>query len=296
MSSLLSAAEPSNNPKAPLLGASLIHSDVNPPGAMCTYTVHCDPVSCSTVKDSAIGSELSVQRYLAYQSVVNFNNYLNSIMTALLDSGTVASLTDANLIQNYFTNKAPDATWSQILAIFTPLLSIVGSLLGSFGIWTTQAMRSFGETFKVATQVGSSITASNAVASIRPIMDKRFSEYASITDFIGEYLKAVIAGVEHSYDNILGKNASVVAWTGADIVDNPQFAKDGFFGGGIWVNSDYTIGLESNLLQNFIRVFTYKAINFAWIDSGCFIIYVPYGRSIKGTDGKVIEGGIDEHW
>ena len=107
MSSLLSATEPSGDHKATLPGTSLIHSDVNLPSAMCTSTAHCDPVSFSTVKDSTSGSEISIQRHLAYQSVLNFNNYLNSVKNALLESGTIASSTDANLVANFFTNKKP---------------------------------------------------------------------------------------------------------------------------------------------------------------------------------------------
>ena len=182
------------------------------------------------------------------------------------------------------------------MAIFTPMLSIIGSFLGPLGDIVGAAAKDAGEAFKVAAQVGSSITAGNVASSIAPVVDRRFSEYASITDFVGEYLKAVVAGVEHAYDNILGMNATMAAWTGTGVATDPDIVRDGYFGGGVWVDSDYTIGLESNLLQRFIRIFTYKAINFAWIDSGCFIIYVPYGRSIKDTNGNVMEGGIDEHW
>lgn len=296
MASLLSAAEPSGKPSAPLAGALLIHSDVNPPGALCTYTAHCDPVSCSTVKDGNSGKELSVQRYLAYQSVVNYNNFLNGLTTALLDAGTIASLLDANLVNVFFTNKAPDATWGQILAIFTPFLSIIGSFLGPLGGFASAAMKDVGELFKVGAQIGSSLTASQTVANIKAVVDKRFSEAASISDFVGEYLKAVVAGVAHAYDNVLGANASVIAWTGTGVATDPDILRDGYFGQGLWVNSDYTIGLENNLLQRFIRIFTYKAINFAWIDSGAFVIYVPYGKAVKGTDGKVIEGGVDQKW
>ena len=296
MSSLLRAAEPSGNPKAPVPGAALIHSDVNPPGAMCTYTAHCDPVGCSNVKDSASGSELSVQRFLAYTSIVNFNNYLNGIQTALLDSGTINSLLDANLVNTYFTNKAPDASWWQIFAIFTPFLSVIGSAVGSFLGPLAAAAKEAGEAFKVLAQIGSSVTAGNVVDNLAPVVDKRFTEYASIADFIGEYLKAVVAGVDHAYENILGSNASITAWTGTGIATDPDIVRDGYFGAGAFVDSDYTLGLDKNLLQNFIRVFTYKAINFAWIDSGCFVMYVPYGRSVMGLDGKVIEGGINETW
>lgn len=296
MSSLLAAAEPSGKPAGPLAGASLIHRDVNPPGALCTYTAHCDPVSCSTVKDGNSGDQISVQRYLAYQSVVNFNNFLNGITRALLDAGTISSLLDANIVDVFFTNKAPDATWGQIMAIFTPFLSIIGSFLGPLGGFASAAIKNVGEVFKVGAQIGSSLTASQAVANIKPVVDKRFSEYASIAAFVGDYLKAVVAGVEHAYDNVLGTNASVAAWTGTGIAADSDIVRDGYFGQGVWVDSDYTVGLEDHLLQRFIRIFTYKAINFAWIDSGCFIVYVPYGTAVKGLDGNVIEGGVDQRW
>ena len=253
MSSLLAVVEPTGKSLGNLDGAAIIHSDVNPPGAMCTYTAHCDPVGCSSVKDSASGSEVSVQRFLAYTSIVNFNNYLNSIMTALLDSGTIASLIDGNIVTTFFTNKAPDASWMQIMNMFTPFLSIFGSFLGPLS-------SAAGEAFKVAAQVGASVSAGSVATSIPPVVDKRFSEYASITDFVGDYLKAVVAGVGGAYDKILGQNASALAWTGTGLATDPDIVRDGYFGGGTWVNSDYTLGLEKNLLQNFIRIFTYKAI------------------------------------
>ena len=58
----------------------------------------CEGVACVDVKGSNSGTELSVQRFLGYTAIVNFNNYLNSIQTALLDSGTLSSLLDGKIV------------------------------------------------------------------------------------------------------------------------------------------------------------------------------------------------------
>lgn len=70
MSSLMSANAPA--PIAPQVdGVAVIHGDVNPPGARCTYTAKCESINCQNVKDYTIGSVLTIQRYLAYTAVVN---------------------------------------------------------------------------------------------------------------------------------------------------------------------------------------------------------------------------------
>jgi len=36
--------------------------------------------------------------------------------------------------------------------------------------------------------------------------------------------------------------------------------------------------------------------SFAWVDSGAFIMYVPYGKAIKDANGNVPSGGIDQDY
>lgn len=36
--------------------------------------------------------------------------------------------------------------------------------------------------------------------------------------------------------------------------------------------------------------------SFALIDSGCFIMYVPYNTAIKDTDGNIQEAGINQDY
>ena len=59
------------------------------------------------------------------------------------------------------------------------------------------------------------------------------------------------------------------------------------------MDSNFTQGLTENLYTDLSKIFTYKAVNFAWIDSGVFIIYVPYGKPIADVKGNVQNGGID---
>lgn len=98
MSSLLNAAAPNPTFHPQVDGAEVIHNDVNPPGAMCTYTSKCDSIGCPDVKDYTSGTQLTVQRFLAYTSVVNLNNYLYSVASGLLNSGTIGGLVSGNIV------------------------------------------------------------------------------------------------------------------------------------------------------------------------------------------------------
>ncbi|KAL6721375.1 hypothetical protein ACLMJK_000478 [Lecanora helva] len=284
MSSLLSAAAP--HPTAPQVnGASLIHSDVNPPGAMCTYNAQCEGVSCNGVKDDTSGSVVSVQRYLAYNAVANFNNYLYTLYDALFDAGTLNGLLDDKIVTTYFTNPSPDATWEQILGIFTPLIGMFGAMLGPFSGGASAVVSSIGG-------IVGAIGAGGIASSIPPVADKRFDEVATVTDFVGQYLNATVVGIAAAYDSIIGKDSAAVLWAGSDLGDT-DLHKEGYFGPGNWVDSNYTQGLTQNLYTSLSKIFTYKAVNFAWIDSGVFIMYVPYGKPIADVNGKAQTGGID---
>lgn len=286
MSSLMSANAPA--PTAPQVdGVAVIHDDVNPPGAQCTYTSKCEPINCQNVKDYTAGSVLTIQRYLAYTAVVNLNNYLNSITSALLDSATISGLLAGNLVSVFFTNPTPTATWEQVMGLATPLLGMFSAMLGPFSAVG-------GAALGVAGGIAGEVTAGGILGDLAPVVDKRFSEYASITAFIGDYLKTAVNGIEGAFNTTIGPASSQVEWTGSPYA--PSNMQHGIFGGGYFSNSDFSQSLTNQLLQKMIRIFTYKSINFAWVDSGVFIIYVPYGRPIKGTNGKMISGGIDENW
>ena len=77
--------------------------------------------------------------------------------------------------------------------------------------------------------------------------------YATITAFIGDYLRATVTGIGQVYDQVIGNNATSIGWAGSG-------SDQGFFGSGFWVDSDYTQGLSDSLLENFVKIFTYKAI------------------------------------
>ena len=287
MSSLMSANAPA--PTAPQVnGIAVIHGDVNPPGAQCTYTAKCESINCQNVKDYTIGSVLTIQRYLAYTAVVNLNNYLNSIYSALLDSGTISSLMTGDIVSTFYTNPTPDATWEQIMGAFTPFLGIFSAITGPISTVS-------GAALGVAGGIAGAVTAGGTLVDLAPVVDKRFSEYASIAAFVGDYLKTVVNGIEGAFNQTIGPDSTQVEWTGSPYASS-GLEYHGIFGDGYFANSDFSQGMTSHLLEKMIRIFTYKSINFAWVDSGVFIIYVPYGRPVKGTDGKMISGGIDENW
>lgn len=285
LSSIITANQgPVATPQPPVNGIAILHSDVNPPGAQCTYTSKCDSISCSDVKDYNSGTEVSVQRFLGYQSAVNLNNYFNSIYTAIFDSGTIASLLDAKIVTTFYTNPKPPATWDKIMGLFTPLLGMVSAMLGPFSAIGSAVAG-------VAGGIVGSVVA-GAGTNVAPVADKRFDEYADIGDYIGHYLEATNAGLSNAFDQTMGKNTPIFEWTGSP-VGGPAH---GIFGDGFFADDDYTQNLNNDLLEKTIRIFTYKAINFGWVDSGCFVVYVPYGRDVKGPDGKMITGGINEDY
>ncbi|KAG8525655.1 uncharacterized protein KY384_000415 [Bacidia gigantensis] len=279
MASILSAAEGSlPTPTLPVDGVAAIHSDVNPKGAQCTYTSKCDSIGCSDVRDYNTGSEVSIQRFLGYQSVVNLNNYFYSVYDALFNTGTIGSLTSGNIVTTFFTNPTPDATWMQILGIFGPMLGMLSGMLAPFMIPSAA--------LGIASGIVGIVGAIGTISNLQPVVDKRFDEYSSITDFIGHYIEATVKGLEAAYDRTIGKSTPIFEWSGSPYAPDGQ--QNGIFGDGLFADNDFAQDMTSNILDRMIRIFTYKAINFAWVDSGVFIIYVPYGRDIKGPDGKII--------
>lgn len=126
------------------------------------------------------------------------------------------------------------------MGTITPLLGI-GSALS--GLFTAGGSALLG----AASGIFSMITAFALANNIPPVVDQRFSEYATIADFVGDYLKATASGIETAYNDTIGDNSTIAQWTE-------------FFAGGLWVNSDQTANLEDGLLDDFVRIFTYKAI------------------------------------
>ena len=278
MSSLLVSAAPT--PGAQVNGALVIHSDVNPPGPMCTYTSKCDSIACSDLKDYDSGTGLSVQRFLGYTAIINLNNFMNAIMTAVMDAGTINSLMDGKLVTTFFTNPTPIASWEQVTNSMTPLLGMLGPLLGLF-------VPQLSAIFSGVSSLISKITSDALLATLQPVVDKRFTEFATVSDFVATYLKATVVGIESAYNRTIGPDATSESWAGSD---------SAYFATGLWVDSDHTQGLSTNLLESFVRIFTYKVINFALTDSGCFVIYVPYGVAVKDANGNMMEDGIDANY
>ena len=69
-----------------------------------------------------------------------------------------------------------------------------------------------------------------------------------------------------SFNYTIGSKSSIAEWT------------DLFTGG-------FCVHLEDIVLANFDR-------SFAWVDSGVFTMYVPYGVAIKDTKGNIQQQGI----
>lgn len=65
-------------------------------------------------------------------------------------------------------------------------------------------------------------------------------------------------GIENADNSIIGNGSSADSWAGSPYA--PSNMRNGYFGDGFWVNSDFTLDLSTNLLQRMIRIFTYKAI------------------------------------
>lgn len=133
----------------------------------------------------------------------------------------------------------------------TPLLGMFSAMLGPFS-------STGGAALSVASSIMQDVSANGLVSSIAPVVDKRFSEYSTITAFVGDYLEASVMGIEGAYNSIIGNGSSADSWAGSPYA--PSNMRNGNSGDGFWVNSDFTLDLSTNLLQKMIRIFTYKAI------------------------------------
>ena len=290
MSSLLNAAEPAAakaTPTDPVDGVAVIQSDVNPEGAKCTYTAKCDSISCSSVKDSDDGLLLSVQRFVAYQTIVNFNNYLWSIQQAVYEASEITGLMSADIVKDFYTDPTPDATWEQIVGLLTPFLSVLSSALGPI---SGEASAAFG----VVSGLLGEATAGGTVAQLTAVSEASFNEYGTISNYVAAYLKGTLAAVEQCYDSTIGSKTPTFEWTGSPVAPTDQ--QTGLFGTGAFSNSDYAQSLTTNVKTQMAKIISYKAINYALVDSSNFIIYVPYGTPVMDASGNMIQGGINQDY
>ncbi|KAL6718665.1 hypothetical protein ACLMJK_002899 [Lecanora helva] len=286
MSSLLVTALPPHGVAGPytLDAGSVIKSDVGAPGPKCTYTAQCDNIDCGDVKDYNDGTVLSVQRFIAYQAVVNFNNYLHSLYEALHDAAAVTGLMSADIVNTFFVNPKPDATWQQVIGVAAP---IVGFMSAALGPVLAAASTAAG----IASGLTGTAGGAGVIAGLSPVADKRFDEFASISAYIGQFLQSTSSLVENAYNVNIGPETSSLDWTGSELIKST-----GLFGDGTFSDSDFAQSLTTNAQNSMAKVFSYKSINFALKDSGNFIMYVPYGVPVMGTNGKTIKEGINEQY
>ena len=72
--------------------------------------LECDNVACKDIKDSASGSNLVIQRYLAYNAFINLSNWFEVMISQLLDaannglgiSTTLATVSENVAYEGYF--------------------------------------------------------------------------------------------------------------------------------------------------------------------------------------------------
>lgn len=286
MSSVLKAAAPA--PTAPQVDAASLFAHEVGAQDLCTYSSKCDAIQCGNIADASTGANIVIQRYLTYTSLVNFNNYLNAMYEALFDSGTIGIAGTGELVKTFFTNPDPPVTWQQILSVLGPLLGIFSAAAGGISATVSSAVSGI-----VSGVVGVAVNAANT--ETKPVADKRFDELGTIDEFIKEFLQASANGIEAAYEDYIG-NASSSLWSGSDILSDDDPNRNGIFGTGDWVDSKNfnTANMQKTMLDNFVRIISYKSINYAWNDSKAFIMYVPYNTPIKNKDGKM--DSIDESY
>ena len=281
--------EPGPGPSEPgrVNGAALIFNDVNPHGGdIPRWQTQTNDISCGDVQDGDTGSLISIQRFIAYQAVVNYCNWLFNIKTAVEQGADDASLRIGTVIQRFYSVDRPGTAVANILSIvgpffgmfagiFAPIAPVSGLFGGLAGI--------FGQAANIA-----------IVNSLQPEADKRWDQFANDTEVISKYVNVLRKSLEEAYNQVLGPNTSRSIWTGPGPPEHPM--KDGVFGTGFFANTQNLDQVKSRIPENMVRFFLYKAINFAWTDSACFIVYVPYGQSVKLPDGSLRSEGIDEDY
>ena len=117
------------------------------------------------MSDSDFGNELLAQRFLGYTAYINFSNFFYDIWNALFNSGVLGVGSIDPIVGTFFDDPTPEATWEQILGLFTPLISILSTVLGPLG--------------GIATAMGGVVNeaiGSGTIADLKPVIDQRYSE------------------------------------------------------------------------------------------------------------------------
>ena len=131
----------------------------------------------------------------------------------------------------------------------------------------------------------------------------------AISGAIGAAGAAGSAGAETPMDAALNTSMSIESWIKSSFAIPAQNAmtagwqhsmsfenvKDwtGVMAGGYWAgNTLADTGKQDSLMDSTLKFLTIKAINWAWTDSGIFIIRIPYGTKVKKTGG----GGTDLYY
>ena len=113
-----------------------------------------------------------------------------------------------DIVSTFYTDPTPDATWEQIMGLCTPFLGIFSSITGPVsGVG--------GAALGVAGGIAGAVTAGGTLADLAPVINKRFSEYTSITAFVGDYLKTVVNAIEGAFNQTIGPDSTQVEWTGS---------------------------------------------------------------------------------
>lgn len=285
MSSLLSAKAP--NPTARINPVEILHSDVNPPGAACTYNAQCQVPSCAQVKDVDASDMVVIQRFLAYQQVANFNNYLYQLYEAVYKASEIVGLLSASIVSTFYTNPAPPATWQQIVGALAPFLGLMSACLGPLAAGFSTSMGIANAMIGTGSGVAS-------IAALSAAAEPLFTEFGTIDTFIANYTQASVTAISNAWAGTIGSDSDIYAWTGSNLA--PTDSRTGLFGDGSFSSPMDSQGLTANVQSNMAKIIAYKTINYALVDSGNFIQYVPYNTPIHDKNGYLLPNGIDKAW
>ena len=206
---------------------------------------------------------------------MNFNNYLYATYEALHNSAIVGTASTGQLVDTFYTNPDPPATWEQMLGTITPLLAIFSAGLSGIGALATSTL--------VAVVGGVIETAEgDGVTETQLVVERLFTEFPPMDVFIKQFLQTTANGADPAWEQYIG-NASAASWFGSDVLSADDPNRYGIFGTGHWVDQDTfnTPGMQMTMLDNFVRIISYKSINYAWNDSQAFTIYALYNTPVK---------------
>lgn len=268
VSSLLKAAA-TNSIHPQVDAAKVFQEDVGAPNE-CQYSTPCDNYACKDIKDSATGSNLVIQRYLAYNAFINLSNFFEIMISTLLNAANNGLGISTAIATTFYTDAPPATTWSQILGSITPFLGILSAVLGPIGAAATGAVVS-----SVQSILGAATGIQATAAS--PVADQRFTKAGDIDQWTQNYLQATYPSLEAAYQQIIG-NASASSWASTEFGNHPIMP------GGEWLTKPYKDTFVDAMLDNFDKIVTYKMINYIWNASDTFVVYVPYGPVMLTND------------